>query len=311
MTHNPRVLLVLLITVVLGATASAHDESWQKIAPVGATFTISMPTRAVDSMRIIIWNDKRDMIHVNLYESLNAGKRYLAGEFFKTPAGRFSGLSSFESFVDGIEYSFKTRQGEVPGSLIPDHQLPVIDGVGKQYQAMLGSYPGVLRLVGKDNAFYVLMVVGADANDADTQRFFSAFMPGETNTAVESSGVIIDVPPNAAQIDQASKTLPPGPWLHPGRPINGGILNGKAVSLPVPQYPAAARLAGDAGEVAVQIIIDEQGNVVWAEASEGPATLREAAETSARKARFPPTKLMGQPIKISGRVIYNFVRDRQ
>src|SRR6185436_15541529 len=192
-----------------------------------------------------------------------------------------------------------------------DHQLWVIDVVGKQYHAMLGPYPGVLRLVGKDNAFYVLMVVGADANDADTQRFFSAFMPGETNTSVESSGVIIDVPPNAAQINQALKTLPAGPWLHPGRPINGGILNGKAVSLPVPQYPAAARLAGDAGEVAVQIIIDEQGNVVWAEASEGPATLREAAETSARKARFPPTKLMGQPIKISGRVIYNFVRDRQ
>jgi TonB family protein len=152
------------------------------------------------------------------------------------------------------------------------------------------------------------MVVGADASDADTQHFFGH---DRRNKHRRISGVIINIPPNAAQINQAWKALPIGPWIHPGGPISGGILNGKAVSLPVPQYPPAARLAGDAGEVAVQIIVDEQGNVVWAEASEGPATLREAAETVAWKARFTPTKLLGQPIKISGRVLYNFVRGPQ
>jgi TonB family protein len=75
----------------------------------------------------------------------------------------------------------------------------------------------------------------------------------------------------------------------------------------VPEYPAAARATGDAGQVAVDVIIDEQGNVIWAKASEGPDSLKAAAETSAWKARFTPTKLMGQPIKVSGRVIYNFL----
>jgi TonB family protein len=244
------------------------------------------------------------MIHVNLYESLPADKRYLAGEFFKTE--RFAGLSSFESFVTGIEYSFRTRQGEVIGSLVPDQAVALSEGEGRQYRVQLGGYPGVLRLVGKDNAFYVLMVVGADENEADTQRFLSSFVVGPVNTSLDSSGVIVDTPPNATQIEEALKALPLGPWSHRGAPISGGILNGKAVSLPVPEYPAAARLTGDSGEVAVQIIIDELGNVAWAGAAEGPATLREAAETSAWKARFTPTKLMGQPIKVSGRIIYNF-----
>jgi len=90
----------------------------------------------------------------------------------------------------------------------------------------------------------------------------------------------------------------------------GGVLNGKAVSLPTPQYPAEAHASGDAGQVAVEIVIDEQGNVIWAKASEGPETLRAAAESSAWKARFSSTRLSGQPIKVSGRVLYNFVSTR-
>lgn len=109
--------------------------------------------------------------------------------------------------------------------------------------------------------------------------------------------------------------------------ITGGILNGKATSLPKPAYPEEARAAGLEGTVYVNIVIDESGTVESAvalttthtvtrmngdqpyEVEIPPAdpSLREAAERAALEARFAPTVLSGQPVKVSGTIVYNFV----
>ena len=44
--------------------------------------------------------------------------------------------------------------------------------------------------------------------------------------------------------------------------ISGGMLNGKAISLPKPSYPPVARAAKASGTVVVQVTVDENGNVV-------------------------------------------------
>src|SRR5688572_28557190 len=89
--------------------------------------------------------------------------------------------------------------------------------------------------------------------------------------------------------------------------ISGGVLNGKAISLPKPPYPPAARAVGASGAVSVQVLIDENGNVVSANAVTGHPLLRAAAVSAARSARFSPTVLSGQPVKVSGIITYNFV----
>jgi outer membrane biosynthesis protein TonB len=48
--------------------------------------------------------------------------------------------------------------------------------------------------------------------------------------------------------------------------INGGVLNGKAVSLPKPEYPETAKAAGVEGVVKVEVTIDENGTVESAQA---------------------------------------------
>lgn len=100
---------------------------------------------------------------------------------------------------------------------------------------------------------------------------------------------------------------PPEPWPRKSNPISGGVLNGKALSLARPEYPKAARKNHDEGQVRVRIVIDEFGKVISAEAIEGAESLREAAIDAAYKSRFTPTRLMGQPVKISGVIVYNFV----
>jgi len=89
--------------------------------------------------------------------------------------------------------------------------------------------------------------------------------------------------------------------------ISGGVLNGKAISLPKPAYPAAAKAVRASGSVSVQVLIDENGSVVSASAVSGHPLLRAAAVGAARGARFSPTKLSGQPVKVSGVITYNFV----
>ena len=93
-------------------------------------------------------------------------------------------------------------------------------------------------------------------------------------------------------------------------PISGGILNGKATSLPKPPYPAVARAARASGTVVVQVTIDESGKVTEARAVSGHPLLHAAAVQAARQARFSPTLLAGQPVKVTGMLTYNFAPEQ-
>jgi protein TonB len=99
----------------------------------------------------------------------------------------------------------------------------------------------------------------------------------------------------------------PEPPPKPKTVVSGGVLNGKAVSKPPPAYPPIAKAARASGTVTVQILVDESGRVVSASAVSGHPLLQQAAVAAARQARFSPTLLSGQPVKVSGVITYNFV----
>jgi TonB family protein len=107
--------------------------------------------------------------------------------------------------------------------------------------------------------------------------------------------------------DEPLPPPPPLPLLPPPAPISGGILDGKAISKPQPAYPAIEGAARVSGTVNVQVIVDESGNVSSAKAVSGYPLLQRAAVEAAYRARFAPTRLSGQPVKVSGVLSYNFV----
>lgn len=84
-------------------------------------------------------------------------------------------------------------------------------------------------------------------------------------------------------------------------------VNSKATNLVIPNYPAAARAVRASGAVNVQVTIDEDGEVIMANAVSGHPLLRQAAERAAKESRFAPTILEGQPVKVTGIIVYNFV----
>ena len=129
---------------------------------------------------------------------------------------------------------------------------------------------------------------------------------------VQSSSEILD--PQNYNGDRGIVSHPPYNTIDPtvdsdpgSRAISGGVLNDKAIELPQPAYPVAARAVRASGTVTVQVLVDKTGKVVSATAVSGHPLLRAAAVQAARNAKFKPTMLSGQPVKVTGVITYNFV----
>ena len=89
--------------------------------------------------------------------------------------------------------------------------------------------------------------------------------------------------------------------------VTGDLEPGRALELPKPVYPRIAAAAHASGEVQVQLIIDIDGTVIAAAAVSGHPLLQAASVAAARGARFSPTKLNGEPVKVTGVITYHFI----
>ncbi|HEX8160485.1 MAG TPA: TonB family protein [Pyrinomonadaceae bacterium] len=142
-----------------------------------------------------------------------------------------------------------------------------------------------------------------------------AGLPSVAPSAPAASAAPINAPSAQVAANNAAPVVrveddapPPKPAAKaPVRPVSGGVLNGRAINLPPPAYPDMARRMRTTGMVTVEVVVDVSGRVISAKAMTGPEVLREAAERAAMQARFAPTLLSGQPVKITGSINYNFV----
>lgn len=107
------------------------------------------------------------------------------------------------------------------------------------------------------------------------------------------------------KVEGPAQATPEGEKI--GRIVSGGVLNGRALKKPQPEYPRPAKSARASGVVVVQIVVDEGGNVASANAVSGHPLLQAAGVEAARRAKFTPTTLCGKPVKVSGIITYNFV----
>jgi len=126
--------------------------------------------------------------------------------------------------------------------------------------------------------------------------------PGSKTGTGTGTGPVVDI---------VEPPPPPPPAPKPQVPsvlkVSSVVLQGKGVYLPKPNYPALARPIRLQGAVNVQVLIDETGKVVSAKAISGHPILIPEAQRAAMQSRFTPTTLGGQPVKVSGVIVYNFV----
>ena len=158
----------------------------------------------------------------------------------------------------------------------------------------------VFALTKEDGAWQIDNIGGAELEDS------ADLASPELKDGVAKSKELETPPPVAS----ASQELPPPPPLpNSHAPISGGVLNGKAISLPKPAYPAVGTAVKASGTVVVQVTVDEKGDVISAHAVSGHPLLQATCVSAARAAKFPPTKLSGQPVKVNGVINYNFTAE--
>ena len=297
-----------LLTVLIGAApadAEVTQEAWVRVAPAGEPFTILMPTSAYEVKRNIPLS--KDSIPGRVFYSLAQARRYLVVSFAKTSPDTFPGLSDFDHFINSFERAAKSRSDKFPGNQVTGFRVleSASTSTVKQYQIMIGNYQGVARLVGTDNTFYVLMVIGAGDSDPEVERFLQSFTTGKKNS--EPANVVATFKDYlGTESEVNARVEPPEPWPSQSRPISAGILNAKATILPLAPYP---RSSTESGMVSVGILVSEEGKVIFAEAIDGPRSLRAATIAAVLKAQFSPTRLSGQPVKVSGVLVYKFVHN--
>jgi TonB family protein len=142
-----------------------------------------------------------------------------------------------------------------------------------------------------DKLFYHVVIIGGDGDKSTTTYVWVSAIDGQ----------ILKTEKEEPRKEEAANESAPRAQ------ISGGVLNGKATSLPPPVYPAIARAAHASGAVTVEVTIGENGNVIAAHAVSGHPLLQAAAVNAARQASFAPTRVNGEPVKVAGVLVYNFV----
>ena len=234
-------------------------------------------------------------------ESTTAEERALIQPEIQRPDKRRVEPLPFSGFTQSLEQ--------------PDRRLWYIGG-GAMLALAIIIVAAVAYSTSQNTSQQTAAVAPSETNSpaADQVSGSSKPSPGLTNPPVNSDTVadpharVSPVPsPSTARPSPERPAASEDPEPSPARQIPGGVLNGKAISLPKPPYPPLARRAGASGTVVVQVLIDENGNVVSARAVSGHPLLLASAAEAARQAKFSPTRLSGQPVKVSGVIQYNFV----
>lgn len=84
------------------------------------------------------------------------------------------------------------------------------------------------------------------------------------------------------------------------------IINGKALNLIKPPYPAEAKAQRLSGDAKIRVWIDEKGSVYKTRPACGNGVLEKSSEEAALISKFSPTLVAGKPVKVTGVIIYRF-----
>ncbi|HEX8286081.1 MAG TPA: TonB family protein [Pyrinomonadaceae bacterium] len=321
--------LVALAAVAAGAQQFTH--TWLRLAPEGEEFAVHVPEPNFRIRRELPFAGGVTLRPAS-FEVTYRGGLFSVLSFSKSAAGTPAALPAF---LEGFRRALG-RAG-VQAARQPGREVKLEGRAGVEFDFSAGDKTGKARVFETDTHFYAVMTLGGAESASAAEHFQSSFTfvregadrvqvsdPAEVLTSAvkapeplwpvaysrRSVGIIVGdrdiAAPNSISTDGPPSGGPPSD-IRGKAVVSGGVLNGKAVVKPAPVYPAIAKAARAQGAVVVQIIVDEEGYVIFASAVSGHPLLQQASVFAARQARFSPTLLEGQPVKVSGVITYNFV----
>lgn len=313
-------LITLLTALSLGSPAIAQETlEWQRMRPAPEEFAIEMPKDATSDAATFAYHKME--LNARLYISLGKPGPVFAvvslGGIKSNPAA-YSEMERLNSYVDAFRNWFPTRvrPKETVAKLTLAGNKLLNGHNGREYKVTIADLSGVADVYATKKRFYAVVFLNTKPDDSLRDKFLSTFfLPDNFAAAPTVAAQNPPAPEDAgrnqapAQAEGEAANAPKPEAENPegeGAPIKGGVLNGRALSLPKPDHPYEA--GQTSGTVVVRVLIDEEGNVIEANAVSGPQEFYQAAVNAARLAKFSPTRLMGKPVKVNGTISYNFGR---
>lgn len=323
------------------APTQADTTDWETLHPEGEEFSVLMPKGSTSQASKEPYHKME--LNTRMYISGGAtGPVYavvsLSG--IKSNPALYTEMQRINSYVDAFKTLFPPKVRKEPIvklALVGNKTLA--GNAGREYRLSIGDLSGTAQVFATRKRFYSIVYLNTKKEDALQEHFLSSFTlpersadvapttaanaasPEPTATAQEAqlSKRAPDEANNAANVSEEppksggdeKPTAGAAAGDKPGDkhgPVSAGVLNGKAISLPKPDYPADARSAGVDGVVVIQVTVDEQGNVTEARAVSGPKILQEPSVNAAFQAKFSPTLVEGAAVKVTGVIVYNFGR---
>ncbi len=330
-TLTGSLLLLVLLTVSLAQKPSQPD--WETLRPEGEEFTVLLPKGSTFESGQELYHKME--LKSRLYLSQAQGGPVFAVvslSGIKSNPAMYTEMQRVNSYVDAFKKIFapKVRTSKTPVApkltLVGEKNL--FGNAGREYRMSLGELSGTVNVFATRKRFYALVYLNTAKDEALQNQFLSSFVlpefvpkppepvavqtpanaPEEAKPAKQNA----DAPGTEASANAATSTEPKLEEVDHSaandkrRAVSGGVLNGRAIVLPKPEHPANAREVS--GQVVVRVMVDELGNVIEAKAVSGHQLFHQTAVSAAMQAKFNPTLLMGEPVKVNGLILYNFVK---
>ena len=324
--HCKQQSLVLLFTLATCISASGQaapaTPQWETLRPEGEEFSVLMPKGSTFETSKEPYHKMELSTRTYLHNS-KPGPVFavvsLSG--IKSNPALYTEMQRINSYVDAFKTLFAPKiRKDMVAKLALVGEKTLQGNAGREYRMTIGDLAGTAQVFATRKRFYSIVYLNTKKDDAIQEEFLSSFVLPERGaappaTVAEAEGPVKPAPADTATAKPAANEEPKPdeaqhPPTEPGKraPISAGVLNGKAISLPKPDYPSDAKAAGAEGVVVIQVTIDEQGNVTEARAISGPKQLQDVSVNAALQAKFSPTLLSGEPVRVTGVIVYNFGR---
>jgi TonB family protein len=268
-------LLLLAVTVLARSSDTDRDLS----GLVGPVKSVRTETAKIFNKNSENLEGPRSLLEMATYDQ--SGKK-ISGSYFPVAGTVLTGreVYKYDSRGNLIEMVTITEKGEIVNKEVYTYEFD-----------SMGNWTRMVTYIANSETDK-----SPRATEVTYRRIEYFSLPSES---IKNETLVKQEQP---RVEYAS-TVRPKP---PVRPVSGGVLNGKALTLPKPSYPAMARRTRVTGEVTVEVVIDMTGGVVSARAIEGPTVFHQSAVKAAYLARFSPAMLENRPVMAIGRITYIF-----
>jgi TonB family protein len=272
--------LSILLASVGDAQTQTQAAAWLRYTVKGEDFSVTLPVEPwMKTSEVFVTRLQKGRLE--RFIEARAGKVVYRVYVYENPKPR----QSLQDFV-----AEQTRGSDL--DLTFERELNVAKFSGKQYSSHDRDFPSTEQFFATEGRLYRFVVLGATAEHADAQQFFSSVMFGKKQEGIQ---ILEDSGPQSSGVG-------------PGRSVDIGVdTKARLISKPEPSYTDDAKRNQIVGTVVLKAVFAASGKVTNIRVVQGlPYGLTERAIEAARKIRFVPASKEGKYVSMWMQLEYNF-----